>query len=85
MRSTLTSKGQATIPKAIRDYLGLKAGDSVKFLRHPDGHVVMLPMRPVTALRGMFSSPHPGGTTTEQMEDAIVDAVVEEYLESVEP
>lgn len=31
MRSTLTSKGQVTIPKAIRDYLGLSAGSQVAF------------------------------------------------------
>lgn len=31
MATTLTSKGQVTIPKPVRDYLGLDAGDSVEF------------------------------------------------------
>jgi AbrB family looped-hinge helix DNA binding protein len=31
MESAITSKGQATIPKAIREHLGLKPGDRVKF------------------------------------------------------
>jgi AbrB family looped-hinge helix DNA binding protein len=35
MESALTSKGQATIPKAIRDHLGLKSGDRIKFFMHP--------------------------------------------------
>jgi AbrB family looped-hinge helix DNA binding protein len=39
--TTLTSKGQTTIPKAIRDSLGMKAGDRMSFTLMPDGIVVM--------------------------------------------
>jgi antitoxin PrlF len=53
MESALTSKGQATIPKAIRDHLQLKPGDRVKFFVHPDGTVVLLPKLPPSALRGI--------------------------------
>ncbi len=35
MESAITTKGQATIPKAIRDYLGLKPGDRIKFFHSP--------------------------------------------------
>ena len=52
MESAITSKGQVTIPKAIREYLHVKPGDRVKFFMHPDGTVVLLPKLPVTALRG---------------------------------
>ena len=31
MKSTLTSKGLLTIPKSIRDRMGLKAGDALEF------------------------------------------------------
>jgi antitoxin PrlF len=46
MQSAITSKGQATIPKAIRDHLHLKPGDHVKFFLHPDGSGVLLPKVP---------------------------------------
>jgi len=39
--TTLTSKGQTTIPKTIRDSLGMKTGDRMSFTLMPDGVVVM--------------------------------------------
>jgi AbrB family looped-hinge helix DNA binding protein len=39
--STLTSKGQTTIPKAIRDGLSLRSGDVLTFTLMPDGSVLM--------------------------------------------
>ena len=35
--ATLTSKGQLTLPKKIRDQLGLSAGDKVNFVLMKDG------------------------------------------------
>ena len=37
----LTSKGQVTIPKRIRDYLGLKHGSEVEFRYAGDGRIVL--------------------------------------------
>lgn len=51
MESAITSKGQVTIPKAIRGHLRLKAGDRIKFFAHPDGSVVLLAKICVSALR----------------------------------
>lgn len=39
--TTLTSKGQTTIPKEIRDHLGMKTGDRISFTLMPDGTVSM--------------------------------------------
>lgn len=46
MATNLTSKGQVTVPKAVRDYLGLKPGAPVTFERLPGGEVVLRPARP---------------------------------------
>lgn len=56
MESAITVKGQATIPKAIREHLQLKPGDRVKFFVQPDGSVVLLPKLPASALRGLVKS-----------------------------
>jgi AbrB family looped-hinge helix DNA binding protein len=53
--ATLTSKGQTTIPKAIRDSLGMKTGDRMSFTLMPDGIVVMrVKNKRVSDLAGML-------------------------------
>ena len=45
--STLTIKGQVTIPKRLRDYLGLSPGDKVRFDYTDDGAVrIVAPRKP---------------------------------------
>ena len=53
MESALSIKGQATIPKTIRDHLHLEPGDRIKFFVHPDGSVVILPKIPTSKLKGI--------------------------------
>ncbi len=54
--ATLTSKGQTTIPKEIREHLGLKPGDRIDFLLI-EGEVVLRPARvDVRSLRGCLAS-----------------------------
>lgn len=50
--SKLTSKGQATIPKEIRDYLDLRAGDRVIFLRKGSSVVLQGLKETLLDLRG---------------------------------
>ncbi len=69
MESAITVKGQATIPRAVREHLGLKPGDRVKFFMHPDGSVVLLPKLPASALRGIVKSRRRQPVTIEEMTD----------------
>lgn len=56
--STLTSKGQTTIPREIRDGLGLKPGDRMTFTLMPDGTVVLRAKnRSLLALAGRLEKP----------------------------
>ncbi|ACL73522.1 AbrB/MazE/SpoVT family DNA-binding domain-containing protein [Thioalkalivibrio sulfidiphilus] len=71
MLSTLTSKGQVTLPKALRERLHLRTGDKVEFLIHEDGRVELLPVTaPVTRLKGMVPRPK-RSVSIEGMETAI--------------
>ena len=70
MESAITVKGQATIPKAIREHLGLRPGDRVKFFVHPDGSVVLLPKLPASALRGIIKAVR-RPVTVEEMNEAV--------------
>ncbi len=55
--STVTSKGQITIPKAVRERLHLEPGDKVYFDVQEDGSVSMMTRKhPVESLFGLLKS-----------------------------
>ncbi len=69
--STLTSKGQTTVPKDVRRHLGLKTGDKIRFLVEDDGRVVVLPATlHLCDLRGSLPKP-PKPVSVERMNEAI--------------
>ena len=71
--ATITSKGQVTIPKEIRDYLQLEIGSKIDFVIDDRGTVKVIPLTvPVTALSGMLHRPD-NAVTIEDMELAISD------------
>ena len=77
MEATLSSKGQATIPKAVRDRLQIKSGDRFKFFFHPDG-VIILPKISTARLKGMI--PKPAQTVSlEEMDRAIAEGATERF------
>jgi AbrB family looped-hinge helix DNA binding protein len=84
MESALRIKGQTTIPKIVREHLGLKPADWVKFFIHPDGSVVLLPKLPVSSLRGMVKSRR-GPVSIEDMDKAIADGEAVEFFAAGAP
>ena len=66
--TTLTSKGQVTVPREIRERLGLKAGDKLAFHLLSDGTVVMRQRgRTVADIGGMLHQPGLPTVPVEQM------------------
>ncbi len=56
--ATLTSKGQITIPLAVRESLGVRSGDRVEFVEVAPGRFeCFASSRSVRALKGMFGAP----------------------------
>jgi AbrB family looped-hinge helix DNA binding protein len=75
MESTLTVKGQITLPKRLRESLHLKAGDKVVFEESKDGGYYLKPKTlSVQSLKGCVSySGEP--ITLEDMQRAIEENV----------
>jgi len=71
--ATVTSKGQVTIPKAIRDVLHIDAGDQVDFVLTDHGDVVVRGVSTdVRSLRGLFKRSRRRPVTIEEMDEAIL-------------
>jgi antitoxin PrlF len=70
--ATLTTKGQLTIPKKIRELLRLDAGDLVDFVVSADGTVQMRAGSfDVLELRGLLKKPGRRAVSLEEMDEAI--------------
>ena len=74
--SAITSKGQTTLPKQVREALGVGAGDRVRYVIL-DNEVRILPMRPIGRLFGALKHDGPR-VTLEDMERAIAEGACEE-------
>lgn len=57
---TLSSKFQLAIPKAIREEMGLEAGQKLAIIPKGDT-IVLAPVRPLEAMRGALKGADPSG------------------------
>jgi len=72
IEATLTSKGQITLPKRMRDDLGLTAGSKVQFIKLGNGQYRIVPKTgSVSDLAGLLYDPTRPTLTLEEMEEAI--------------
>jgi len=73
--ATLTSKGQTTIPKAIRERAGLKAGDTFTVYLDDQNRIVLAPQSvSLRELRGFLADPERAPVSVEGIDKAIGDA-----------
>ncbi len=71
-QSTLTSKGQITLPAEVRRALELSAGDKVDFVQAPGGGFLLVPVRTdVRRLRGRISGRVARPVSLQAMDAAI--------------
>ena len=73
--STLTSKGQITIPKPVRDALGLATGDRVQFVRSAQGFHMVPANGDISAVRGVLAGRRRVPASITDMDAAISRAV----------
>ena len=69
--ATLTTKGQITIPAAVRASLGLESGSRIEFVEASNGqYLIVAATSPVQALKGLLRKPDIAFTIA-QMNQAI--------------
>ncbi len=79
MQSVLTSKGQLTLPKPIRDQLGLTAGSRLDFTVEKDGTLRARPMKQgAEGLFGLLHSPDQETSSVEEMNTAMAELLADE-------
>lgn len=71
-RSTVTSKGQITIPKEVRDQMGLKPGDRVDFVKDRTGRISLKAINTdFLSMRGILKSKRKAPLSVEEMNGVI--------------
>jgi AbrB family looped-hinge helix DNA binding protein len=80
--STLTSKGQITIPKDVRERLQLHAGDKIEFVANNQNEFVIKPItKKVSDIAGLLKSyKKKNPVSIEEMNKAIGKQIQKEFL-----
>ena len=63
--ATLTSKGQVTLPKSVRERLGVETGDRLEFIESEQGFLVVAATRDIRSLKGIVGRPKKPATTDD--------------------
>ena len=71
--ATLTSKGQITLPKTVRDRLQVDTGDQVDFVVNERGDIVVRAVSlDIAELKGLLNRRRRQGVSVEKMNAAIL-------------
>lgn len=80
-QTTLTSKGQVTIPKNIRDFIGLHSGDKIEFVITEKNEILLRPItKKVDDVFGVLHKPGRNAVSVEEMNTAITQKIRENFL-----
>ncbi len=72
IESAITSKGRTTLPKAVREALGVSSGDRLRYVIMDNGNVRLLPVQRLSELFGMLAYDGPP-VTLEDMDRAVAE------------
>lgn len=80
--ATVTSKGQVTIPKSVREALQIKAGDQIELTVESDRTVIMRPVsKRVDHVFGRLRKKVKSSLTTEEMDAAVKKRMLDRFHE----
>ncbi len=83
--ATMTSKGQITVPKDVREDLGLVPGSKVMFVKLPNGQYNVVPRTgKIQDLFGMLHQPGVPAMTIEEINDAIAEGGAESGMRGMQ-
>lgn len=83
--ATMTSKGQITMPKDVRDDLNLVPGSKVMFVKLPNGHYTLVPRTGNLAeLSGILHDPERPAMTIEEINEAIAEGGAESGMRGMD-
>jgi len=80
VRAKVTSKGQVTLPQAVRDRHGIKAGDVIEFVEQDGKTWVRARNVRAVDLVGILGPPPNGPKTIEEIEEGIAQAAAERAM-----
>ena len=85
VKARITSKGQVTIPKRVRDDLGLATGDHVDFVAERRGSYSMRPIRTASSTQAICDRLIKPGVraSVEGMERTVATAVARRFVQAV--
>ena len=75
--STVTSKGQITLPRDVRQALGLGVGDKVDFVPAEGGFKIVALRKDISGLKGKFAGRVKRPITIKEMDEAIAESAAE--------
>lgn len=76
--SSITIKGQTTLPKTVRQALSLRPGDRLRYVILDNGQVRLMRTAPVAGLAGLLHRPGQAPVTLEAMDDAVARGAVDD-------